>query len=110
VNPGEPDQERSEYERFAIPYSFKPRMSVRQAAEASLIAFLRIFLGSLLFALWGSPTLALLSRIPNWPLRIVVFTPLLVLFAICFALLMRSISRIASAVRTSRSPNGTAAR
>ena len=44
------ERDRPGYERFAIPYSFKPRLSLVEALVASLGAFLRIFLGSLLFA------------------------------------------------------------
>jgi hypothetical protein len=84
--------ERSSYERFAIPYSFKPQLSVLEAVCAAAIAFLRIFLGSLLFAVCGVYTLLAWSGIHNLLLRIGAVAAMGALFLLCLALLMRAIS------------------
>ena len=89
---------RSSYERFAIPYSFKPRLSVVEALIASTIAFLRIFLGSSLFAVWGTFTWTWLAHIHNVILRGILFVPLLALFLVTFAGLMLAISAAVRAV------------
>ena len=90
-----PDPNRSSYERFAIPYTFKPRLSLREATVAAFIAFLRIFLGSLLFGVWGSYTLFAWSKIGNIFVRVVAFIPLLTLFVFLFGALMISLSSLA---------------
>ena len=48
---------RPEYQRLAIPYSFKPELSLKQAVIAAITAFLRILLGSVLFGVYGWPCL-----------------------------------------------------
>jgi hypothetical protein len=48
------DPGRSSYERFAIPNTFKPHLSPAEAAISAIGAFLRILLGSILFAVWGT--------------------------------------------------------
>lgn len=83
------------YERFAIPYSFKPRLSVGEAFIAAILAFFRIFLGSLAFALWGTYVLLAWSAIRNFPLRLVAVLALTVLFITLLLLLMLGISTLA---------------
>jgi len=83
------------HERFAIPYSFKPRLSVTEAVIATAAAFLRIFLGSLLFAFWGAYSLAALNRIRSWFWRVAVAPILIVLFLVLLALLMLAVSALA---------------
>jgi hypothetical protein len=89
VDPG-----RSSYERFAIPYSFKPRLSFAEAVVAAGGALLRIFLGSFLFAVWGTYSFLAWSTIRNFFLRGIVLVVLIVLFAVCMALLMLAISAL----------------
>jgi len=93
-NVGEDDRavDRSAYERFAIPYSFKPRLSVWEAFLAAVIAFVRIFSGSLLFAFWGTYSLLALSKIRSSFWRFAAAPPLLILFPLLLALLMFAIS------------------
>jgi ABC-type glycerol-3-phosphate transport system permease component len=74
-------QDRSSYERFAIPFSFKPRLSFGEALIASAVAFVRIFVGSILFAFWGAYTLVAWSHIGNIFLRVATLCALLLLFA-----------------------------
>jgi hypothetical protein len=88
------DPARSTYERFAIPYSFKPRLSVAEAVIAASGALLRILLGSILFAVWGTYTFLALSAIKNVFLRGFVLLALIALFALLLALLMLSITAL----------------
>lgn len=88
------DPERSEYERFAIPYSFKPQLSFAQALVAAGGAFLRILLGSLLFAVWGTYTFLAWSTVRNVFQRIVVLLALFLLFVASAALLLLAISAL----------------
>jgi len=80
--------DRSKYSRLAIPHSFKPQLSVVEAFVAAVAAFLRIFLGSLLFAVWGTYTLAAWSRIQNLFLRLGAIIALFALFALVVLSLM----------------------
>ena len=73
---------RNLYQRFAIPHLFQPELSPSQAFTAALRAFLRIFLGSLLFGVWGAYTLLLWTSIPNLFLRIAAMIPMLALFLV----------------------------
>jgi hypothetical protein len=82
------------FERFQIPYSFKPQLDVVEAVAAALVAFLRILLGSLLFAFWGVYSLAALSRIRSWFWRAALAAPLVVLFLALFGLLMLAIAAL----------------
>jgi len=96
--------ERSVYERFAIPYSFKPQLSVTEAVVAASAAFFRIFLGSLLFAFWGAYSLSTVLRIRSWFWRVLVAVPLIALFLVLLASLMLGISALA---RRARRPKST---
>ena len=80
--PAAPAAERdaSIYERFAVPYKFQPRLSVSDAAAFALRAFLRIFLGSVLFGVWGAYTLLAWTSIQNPFARAAAVIPLFVLF------------------------------
>ena len=84
--------DRSAYERFAIPFTFKPRLSLAEALVAVFGALLRIFLGCLLFAVWGSYTLFAWSTIPNLLLRVAVVVPMFLLFLFAMALLLLTIA------------------
>jgi hypothetical protein len=88
------DPERSSYERFAIPYSFKPQLSLAAAAISAAGAFLRIFFGSILFAVWGTYTFYAWNSLRNVFLRGAALLALLLLFAVSLALLMLAISAL----------------
>jgi hypothetical protein len=90
--------DRDVYERFAIPHAFKPRLSLFEACVAAFAALIRIFFGSLLFAVWGTYSLKAWTSIPNILLRVAVVLPMLVVFLLSFALLMIAISAVARAV------------
>jgi hypothetical protein len=84
--------DRSAYERFALPHAFKPRLSFLEACMAVFAAISKIFLGSLLFAVWGTYSLLAWSTIHSPFLRVIVLLPLLLLFLFSFALVMIGIS------------------
>lgn len=86
---------REKYARLAVPHSFKPSLSVAQACLAAIIAFLRIFLGSLLFAFWGAFSIFGVLRIQSTFWRVAAVLPLLCVFAVLFGLLMFAISATA---------------
>jgi hypothetical protein len=72
--------DRSPFERFAVPFMFQPVLSPSQAAVAALRTFLRIFLGSLLFGVWGAYALLLWTSILNPYLRVAAMIPMVALF------------------------------
>jgi hypothetical protein len=90
--------ERSVYERFAIPFAFKPQLSFVEAVIGTFAAFLRIVLGSVLFAMWGTCILEAWSHIHNLFLRAGVLLALGVLGLLAFALLMFAISFLGRAL------------
>ena|SRR5579862_3212962 len=90
--------DRSVYERLPLPHVFKPRLSLSQAAVATLGALLRIFLGSCLFALWGTSTIFIWQNIPNFLLRAGVLVPLFVVFLLSMALLMSALGSLFRAI------------
>jgi hypothetical protein len=87
--------DRSIYERFAIPFAFKPRLSVLEATVAAIATFFRIVLGCLLFAIWGTYTLLVWFDIPNLFWRVAILLPLLAVFLLALALLMLAITALA---------------
>jgi hypothetical protein len=91
---GRDEPGRSEYERLAIPHTFKPQLSLGEAAIAAAGAFLRILFGSLLFAVWGTYTFLAWNMVRNVLLRGLVLLVLLVLFAAMFVLLMLGIAAL----------------
>ena len=93
--PGDPGVERSGYERFAIPYTFKPQLSFAEALVAVAASLLRIFLGSLLFAIWGTYSLLAWTAVRNYFWRAAALLPLFVLFLLSFVVLMLAISALA---------------
>jgi len=94
---GDEEKARSKYERLAIPFTFKPQLSFAEALVATAGAMLRIVLGSLLFAVWGTYSLVAWAAIRNPLWRIGVQLPLFLMFVLSFFLLMFA---IAALVRT----------
>ena len=92
------DAARSSYERFAIPYSFKPRLSLSEAVVAAFGAFFRIVLGSILFGVWGTYTLVAWSLHHNFFWHAAVVIVMVPLFCIALALLMMAITALVRAV------------
>ena len=96
--PGDPKYpeiaDRSVYERFAIPFAFKPRLSVLEAAVAAIAMFLRIVLGCLLFAVWGAYSLLVWCYVDNVFWRFALLLPMLAAFLIALALLLLTITAL----------------
>jgi hypothetical protein len=90
------------YERFAIPYSFKPSLSVGEAVVAAAAAFFRIFFSSLLFAFWGAYSLAAVLRIRHWFWRVIAAALLIAIFLALLTLLLLAISAVARRLRLGR--------
>ncbi len=65
-----------------------------EAMVAVVTTLTRIFLGSLLFAVWGTYSFLAWNTIQGPFLRVMVLLPLLLLFFLFFALLMIAISAI----------------
>lgn len=86
--------DRSIYERFAIPYTFKPRLSLAEACVAATTAFLRIFLGCLLFAVCGTYALLAWGTIHNLFLRLTAVLALTLVFLVLFTFLMLAASTV----------------
>jgi hypothetical protein len=93
---------QSEFERFAIPHTFAPRLSLLDAVVFSLTALARIFLGSLLFALWGVCALTAWTAIHNPLLRVLAVTPLVLAFLLTLALTMIGITLLGNKMRVKR--------
>jgi hypothetical protein len=83
---------RPGFRRLAVPHTFKPELSFKEAVIASIAAFLRIFLGSILFGFCGWYSLVALKaiRTPLW--RATAALPMIAGFLLLFALLMAGIS------------------
>jgi hypothetical protein len=96
-------QDRSEYERFAIPFTFKPQLSFVEAVIEAAGAFLRVFLGSVLFAVWGAYSLVVWTTVRSLFWRVSMLFPLFLAFVLAFALLMLAIAALVRAVLPRRS-------
>jgi hypothetical protein len=86
---------RAALHRFAIPHTFGPTLTVRQAAVAAVVTFSRIFLGCVLFAVWGSYSALALTSIHSHWWRAIALLPLICLFFLMFVFLMAAISAVA---------------
>jgi hypothetical protein len=89
-----PDPARSVYERFAIPHTFKPQLSLLEALISVGGAFLRIVLGSILFGVSGTYTYIAWITIRNPFLRVFVVLALILVFIVSFTFLMLAISAL----------------
>jgi hypothetical protein len=69
-------------------------LSLVEAVIAAGGAFLRILLGSILFAVWGTYTFLAFSAIKNALLRGIVLLAMIALFAVLLALLMLLITAL----------------
>jgi hypothetical protein len=98
---GQP-QPRTGIQRLPIPHSFNEGLGFPEAAVAVAQALLRIFLGCLLFAMWGTLAMWLWSAIgsPFWGGLVLV--PVLALFVLSLLALMIAISVVTKAVTPKR--------
>jgi len=90
--------DRSVYERFAIPFAFKPRLSFFEAIVAVAATFLRLVLGCLLFAVWGTYSLLIWFDVPSLFFRVCILVPLFVVFLLALALMLLAIAAIVKAL------------
>jgi hypothetical protein len=88
------DPERSVYERFAIPHTFKPQLSPIEASISIAAAFLRILFGSILFGFSGGYAIVAWNSIRNPFWRVAAVLALTCVFLISFAFLMLAISAL----------------
>jgi hypothetical protein len=79
---------------FALAYTFSPNFTFWGAVIALVSSISRIFLGSLLFAVWGVGALTAWSHIHSYFWRAIALPPLILLFLVLFAALMIAISTI----------------
>jgi len=112
-SPAENEDTRSEGERFAIPFSFKPQLSFWEGVIGAAGAFLRVLSGCILFAVWGAYSLMFWNTIRSLWLRIGLLSSLLIAFLLSQALTMLAIAAVMRSVlprssragRTAPSPN-----
>lgn len=71
---------------------FQPKLTLGGAAAAVLCVLLRMFLGSLLFAVWGNYTVLAWQAIPNPIVRAALGIVSLAGFLAAFAILMIAIN------------------
>jgi hypothetical protein len=94
---------RSVCEPFAVPHTFNPSLTFCGALIALMSWIARIFLGNLLFAVWGVGSLMAWSRIHNCFWRALALPPLVLLFLVSFAALMIAISTVVRWISPHRS-------
>ncbi len=82
------------FEEFAPPHTVAPRLTVVEAAIASLAALVRIFTGSLLFAFWGVAMWLTWAKTGNALLRILAVLPEAALFLFTLVLSQAVISML----------------
>jgi hypothetical protein len=94
----EPAGRRSIAQRFAVPHSFAPDLSLPEAMIRVAAALARILLGSLLFALWGVFSARAWAALPGHFWQAAAILPLALLFLMPFTALMAGISSLVRAV------------
>lgn len=99
LEPAELPSGTSPFERFRVPYQYQPQTTVAGAGYFALVALIRIFLGSLLFAVWGASIWMVCATFHNLTVRIALVIPLAAGLVITMALLMIGISVCARRVR-----------
>ena len=85
---------RPTHQRLPVPFTFKPELSFGAAMIGALGAFLRIFLGSILFGVYGWNALVTWNAIRSPFLRMAAILPMILVFLLVFAVLMAAISAL----------------
>ena len=75
-------------ERFPIPHTFPPQLTLLEAVIATFGAFLRILVGSTLFAIWGWSSLALWQGPQSLALRLGLLALAFLGFGLAFGLML----------------------
>jgi hypothetical protein len=70
----------SPFQQFAVPYQFQPKLTVGDAIVKVFLALVRIFLGSILFALWGEYSFLTWNTLDNVFGRVLILAVLLAIF------------------------------
>jgi len=91
---------RTIHDRFSIPYAFGPNLRVGEAAVAAMGALARIFLGSLLFALWGVSSALVWNSMENHFWRAVVTVPMVLVLLVSMGGLMLGIAALGNLIST----------
>jgi len=85
-------------ERFPIPFTFTPRLSLAEALIATVAAVARILLGSFLFAVWGTCSLIAWTTIRSLPWRVGAVSSLFLAFLLSCAAVMSAISAFVTTI------------
>lgn len=95
-------RDRSSYERFALPFTFKPRLSLWEALLAVSVTFLRIVLGSVLFGYCGAYAISTYQAVNGWFWRGCIVALAFLLFLLLLGALMAGISAVVRLVLPGR--------
>jgi hypothetical protein len=82
------DAGKAVHQYFKLPHIFQPALTLNQALIATLRTLLRIFLGSILFGIWGAYSMLVWTSIPNLFWRVAAMIPMLALFLVLLGGLM----------------------
>jgi hypothetical protein len=85
------------HQRLAVPFTFKPELRFSEALLGAVAAFLRILLGTILFAVWGALSLAAWSAPRSALLRLGLLLLLLLAFVLASALVLLGIGALVRA-------------
>ncbi len=94
------DEDPDRHSRLHVPFTSPPELSFADAVLATVIAFVRIVVGSLLFAIWGTCTLLAAAQIASLVARIAAIVLAFVLFVLLVAALIRVTSALAGLMST----------
>ncbi len=85
--------------RMPVPFTSPPQLTLPQAILVTLVTFVRIVLGSMLFATWGTSSLHAWSTLHNIFARIAAVSLMLLLSAAAFFLLLKGTGRMMRGIR-----------
>jgi hypothetical protein len=94
----------SPFEQFAVPYQFQPKLTLGEAVVSVFLALLRIFTGSILFALWGAYSFMTWNAFQNSLGRAIVLAVLLAAFLVALGGLMIAINTLGRMALNKRPP------
>jgi hypothetical protein len=97
--PSAVDQTRSPFEQFAVPYQFQPRLTIAEALMSVFLALMRIFAGSILFAVWGEYSFLTWNNIGNGFGRGLVLMVLLAVFLITLGTMLIGVNALGRRLR-----------
>jgi len=83
---------QSPFEQFAVPHQFQPKLTLGEAVVSVFLALIRIFAGSMLFAVWAASSFLTWSAVRNFVGRALLLTMLLAVFLVVLGALMIAIN------------------